>query len=74
MAAREFAVGFCTPWRVDDGENDIIHAQIYGPGGGTRFSGIMRPDQARELMNALDLALTRINDAHARGSQQCEST
>lgn len=66
MPAREFAVGHCTPWKVDDGENDIIHLSIYGPGGGTRFSGILRPEQAHELRDSLDLALTRIADARAR--------
>lgn len=64
--AREFAVGHCTPWKVDDGENDIVHVTIYGPGGGTRFGGILRPEQARALRDSLDLALTRINDHHAR--------
>jgi len=66
MPVREFAVGFCTPWSVDDGENDIINLMIYGPGGGTRFNGILRPDQAMELRNQLDLALTKVADARAR--------
>ena len=68
MPAREFAVGFCTNWKVDNGDNDIVHVQIYGPGGGTRFSGILGPTQTRELRDQLDLALTRINDAHARAN------
>jgi hypothetical protein len=65
-AAREFAVGFCTNWKVDDGDNDIVHVSIYGPGGGTRFGGILRPEHARELRDQLDLALTRIADHRAR--------
>jgi hypothetical protein len=67
---RESATGFCTPWRVDDGENDCVHVTIYGPGGGTRFGGIMRPEQVRDFRDQLDLALTRINDAHARAEEQ----
>ncbi|SHH04734.1 hypothetical protein [Bradyrhizobium erythrophlei] len=72
---REVVTGFCSPWSVDDGENDCVSVTIYGPGGGTRFSGIMYPIQARKLMNQLDLALTRINDHHARLEEaQCDST
>jgi hypothetical protein len=63
---REFATGFCTPWRVDDGENECVHVMIYGPGGGTRFSGIMRPEQVRTFRDELDLALTRLADRRAR--------
>jgi hypothetical protein len=63
---REVATGFCSPWRVDDGDNDCLSVTIFGPGGGTRFCGILYPIQARELRDQLDLALIKIADARAR--------
>jgi hypothetical protein len=68
-AIREVATGFCTHWNVDNGDDDCVSLTIYGPGGGTRFSGILHLIQAREMMGQLDLALTRINDAHARAEE-----
>lgn len=66
---REYVNANCSSWRVDDGVNDVVVLFFSGPRGGTQFTGNMTPDQARQLRDGLDLALTRINDAHARASE-----
>ena len=69
---REYVNANCSSWRVDDGVNDVVVLFFSGPWGGTQFTGNMTPDQARQLRDGLDLALTRINDAHARAPDMPE--
>lgn len=66
MPLREYASASCSSWKIDYGTEDRIQVAIYGPGGGTRFNGMMDPIQARTLRDSLDLALTKIADARAR--------
>lgn len=66
---REFVSGYSSGYAYDDGENDVITLYISGPRGGTRCSEILSTVQARMLRDSLDLALTKINDAHVRAEE-----
>lgn len=57
---REYASGECASWKIDYTNENRIQVAIYGPGGGTRFNGMMTPDQARKLRDNLDRALAVI--------------
>lgn len=63
---RAYVEASSSGYRYDDGENDVVTLFISGPRGGTRYTAILSPLQARGLRDNLDLALTKMADARAR--------
>lgn len=68
MASRQYVNAYCSSWKIDDGEHDVVILFISGPRGGTQFTGNMTPDQARKLRDNIDKALLRIDGTTSAGS------